>query len=156
MEGKQKCFIDVSKPLISVQGTKTATAKAGEACQFMDKVSASVGDKASAMLQHGYTSFTCTQGWQDNDSMTITPAGGITSKDGNISLGMDFLGKMTSSAGKLRIENSWASKLTAKALSSLLSAVTFKGTIPGERTIEVLVCDGHADSNMVIYNLTVA
>ena len=113
----------------------------------MDRMQTAVGDKPGAVITHGWTSLTLTEGGE-GDVLALSSHNGITCKEGSASLGMDFLGKIVAQGGpRLRMEHSWASKLSAKALAAFLSAVTIRASTPGKRTVELLVSDGVADPN---------
>ena len=158
MEGKIKCFVDVSKPLLSVAPAKgPKKGPCNEPISILDKFQTCVAEgKPQSMLQHGATCVSIVEGFVEGDTLIAGASGNnIVVKEGNIMWGLDFLGKITISQNKIRVEHSWASKLTAKALQALCSSVVLKATTPGQRVVEFLVSDGVADPNCVKITIAV-
>ncbi|KAJ9452767.1 hypothetical protein DIPPA_04705 [Diplonema papillatum] len=151
VEGKLKFIVDVCKPLASLpQQKKPRTGAVGETVMLMDKVTTTIAEgKPQAMLQHGFTQVSLLNGC-DEDSISIVPTGQLSIKDGSVQLGVDFLGKITTAPHQLRLEYTWATKTTSKALATLLTSLALKAGSAGVKHTEIVISDGSTDTCLCI------
>eukprot|EP01065_Artemidia_motanka_P001896 TRINITY_DN10882_c0_g2_i3.p1 TRINITY_DN10882_c0_g2~~TRINITY_DN10882_c0_g2_i3.p1 ORF type:complete len:1972 (+),score=617.10 TRINITY_DN10882_c0_g2_i3:76-5916(+) len=100
IEGKVKIFIDVLKPLVVVpnQPAGPRDLTPGEPTQLFDKVqgfvAAAEGKGSQVGLQHGSTQVEIVDGAVEGDTLAISEKGSISTKDGAVYYGNDFLGKL--------------------------------------------------------------
>jgi len=153
IDGKAKIFVDVCKPLVTLSQAPSFKRKVTSKETFIfERPVAFVGEKPSAVLQHGFTQVSIIEGAADGDKLSIAAKDGISPGEMNVHHGVDFLGKITiQEPHRLRLEHGWASRITTKSLAAFVGALQFKTSqpSPGRRVFELLCHDGNSDPSCV-------